>query len=253
MAENQRNEVDDELDLGVFTEETRRSIREKTLTKKEKRKAALKEYGLIIFYALLIAFVLKTFVIRGFYIPSGSMENTLKINDRVFVNVAGNMFSKSERGDVIVFKDSNGWMQQTAAQASPNPVKSALSFIGILPDTSQNYLVKRVIGVGGDHVVYDPQVGKVTINGEEIEETYLYPGDIPSQIPFDVIVPENSYFVMGDHRSNSADSRYHIEQGAEFISDSDVVGKVFVVAFPFSNFNFVDDESKVFEHVPENG
>lgn len=251
MAEDQHSELDDELDMGVFTEETRQSIREKTLTKKEKRNAAFKEYGQIIVYALLIAFILKTFVIRGFYIPSGSMEHTLEINDRVFVNVAGNMFSKSKRGDVIVFKDTQGWMQQT--DTSSNPVRDALAFIGVLPDTSQNYLVKRVIGVGGDHVVYDPSVGKITVNGQEIDEPYLYTGDKPSEIPFDVIVPENSYFVLGDHRSNSADSRYHISSGNEFVSDSDVVGNVFVVAFPFSHFNFVDDQSKVFENVPANG
>lgn len=211
----------------------------------------VKEFLLVLLYAVLIALVLKTFVLRGFYIPSGSMENTLQINDRVFVNVAGSMFGTAERGDVIVFKDSHNWVNQNEQQPA-NPVRTALSFVGILPDTSSNYLVKRVIGVGGDHVVCCSADGKITVNGEEITEPYLYPGANPSDIPFDVIVPENSYFVLGDHRNNSADSRYHIEDGTEFISDGDVEGEVFVVAWPLSNFTFMQGAEEVFANVPEN-
>lgn len=211
----------------------------------------IKEFFMVLLYALLIAFILKTFVLRGFYIPSGSMENTLQVNDRVFVNVAGSMFGEAERGDIIVFKDAHGWVDQSAPVAT-NPIRTALSFVGVLPDTSNNYLVKRVIGVGGDHVVCCSADGKITVNGEEITEPYLYPGANPSDIPFDVIVPENNYFVLGDHRNNSADSRYHIEDGTEFISDGDVEGEVFVVAWPLSHFTFIGGASDVFTNVPEN-
>ncbi|MEU4206659.1 signal peptidase I [Rothia terrae] len=208
----------------------------------------VKEFLLIIFYALLIAFVLKSFIIRGFFIPSGSMLNTLEINDRVFVNVAGSMFGEAERGDIIVFEDTQNWMPES--ETSQNPVRNALSFIGVLPDSSQNYLVKRVIGVGGDRVVCCDADGKVTVNGQAIDEPYLREGVAPSEIPFDVIVPENSYFVMGDNRSNSADSRYHIEQNTAFVNDSDVVGEVFVVAWPLDHFKFVHGASDVFANVP---
>ena len=166
-----------------------------------------REGGTVILYALVIAFLVKTFLLRGFYIPSGSMEQTLQVNDRVFINVAGSYFSEPKRGDVIVFKDSQGWIPST--QKTSSPLKDALSFAGILPDTSSNFLVKRVIGTPGDVVESDGN-GKIKVNGVEITEPYLYPGNPPSEMPFKVTVPAGKYFVMGDHRSNSADSRYHI-------------------------------------------
>ncbi|MGV3150041.1 signal peptidase I [Rothia sp. 11273D007AR] len=215
--------------------------------KRRRENSAVKEYTLIILYAVLIAFLLKTFIVRGFYIPSSSMEDTLQINDRVFVNVAGGLFTEAERGDIVVFKDTQGWMP---VPTSSNPVRDALAFVGVMPDSSSNYLVKRVIGVGGDHIVGTAD-GRITVNGVEIDETYLKPGVSPTELPFDVIVPQNSYFVMGDNRSNSADSRYHIQTGTEFINDADVVGEVFVVAWPLSSFTFVGGASDVFADVPD--
>lgn len=245
---------DENID-GVYASSDRSAtFRHRAVPEEEKKSDSIggqiKEFLMVLLYAILIALLLKTFVLRGFYIPSGSMENTLQINDRVFVNVAGSMFGEAERGDIIVFKDAHGWVNPSEQQAT-NPIRTALSFIGVLPDTSNNYLVKRVIGVGGDHVVCCSADGKITVNGEEITEPYLYPGANPSDIPFDVIVPENSYFVMGDHRNNSADSRYHIEDGTEFISDGDVEGEVFVVAWPLSNFTFLGGAEDVFANVPD--
>ena len=126
-----------------------------------------REGGTVILYALVIAFLVKTFLLRGFYIPSGSMEQTLQVNDRVFINVAGSYFSEPKRGDVIVFKDSQGWIPST--QKTSSPLKDALSFAGILPDTSSNFLVKRVIGTPGD-VVESDGTGKIKVNGVEITE-----------------------------------------------------------------------------------
>ena len=206
-----------------------------------------REGGTVILYALVIAFLVKTFLLRGFYIPSGSMEQTLQVNDRVFINVAGSYFSNPKRGDVIVFKDSQGWIPST--QKSSNPLKDGLSFMGILPDTSSNYLVKRVIGTPGDVVESDGN-GKVKVNGVEITEPYLYPGNPPSEMPFKVTVPAGKYFVMGDHRSNSADSRYHISDGTAFISKDDVQGNVFVVAWPLNHFGLLQDQSSVFSSIP---
>ena len=206
-----------------------------------------REGGTVILYALVIAFLVKTFLLRGFYIPSGSMEQTLQVNDRVFINVAGSYFSEPKRGDVIVFKDSQGWIPST--QKTSSPLKDALSFAGILPDTSSNFLVKRVIGTPGDVVESDGN-GKIKVNGVEINEPYLYPGNNPSEVPFKVTVPAGKYFVMGDHRSNSADSRYHISDGTAFISKDDVQGNVFVVAWPLNHFGLLTDESSVFSSVP---
>ena len=206
-----------------------------------------REGGTVILYALVIAFLVKTFLLRGFYIPSGSMEQTLQVNDRVFINVAGSYFSEPKRGDVIVFKDSQGWIPST--QKTSSPLKDALSFAGILPDTSSNFLVKRVIGTPGDVVESDGN-GKVKVNGVEITEPYLYPGNNPSEVPFKVTVPAGKYFVMGDHRSNSADSRYHISDGTAFISKSDVQGNVFVVAWPLNHFGLLQDQSSVFSSIP---
>ena len=207
-----------------------------------------REGGTVILYALVIAFLVKTFLLRGFYIPSGSMEQTLQVNDRVFINVAGSYFSEPKRGDVIVFKDSQGWIPST--QKTSSPLKDALSFAGILPDTSSNFLVKRVIGTPGDVVESDGN-GKIKVNGVEITEPYLYPGNPPSEMPFKVTVPAGKYFVMGDHRSNSADSRYHISDGTAFISKDDVQGNVFVVAWPLNHFGLLQDQSSVFSSVPE--
>lgn len=206
-----------------------------------------REGGTVILYALVIAFLVKTFLLRGFYIPSGSMEQTLQVNDRVFINVAGSYFNEPKRGDVIVFKDSQGWIPST--QKTSNPLKDGLSFVGILPDTSSNFLVKRVIGTPGD-VVEGDGTGKIKVNGVEITEPYLYPGNPPSEVPFKVTVPAGKYFVMGDHRSNSADSRYHISDGTAFISKDDVQGNVFVVAWPLNHFGLLQDESSVFSSVP---
>ena len=207
-----------------------------------------REGGTVILYALVIAFLVKTFLLRGFYIPSGSMEQTLQVNDRVFINVAGSYFSEPKRGDVIVFKDSQGWIPST--QKTSSPLKDALSFAGILPDTSSNFLVKRVIGTHGD-VVESDGTGKIKVNGVEITEPYLYPGNPPSEVPFKVTVPAGKYFVMGDHRSNSADSRYHISDGTAFISKDDVQGNVFVVAWPLNHFGLLQDQSSVFSSIPE--
>ena len=206
-----------------------------------------REGGTVILYALVIAFLVKTFLLRGFYIPSGSMEQTLQVNDRVFINVAGSYFSEPKRGDVIVFKDSQGWIPST--QKTSSPLKDALSFAGILPDTSSNFLVKRVIGTPGDVVESDGN-GKIKVNGVEITEPYLYPGNPPSEMPFKVTVPAGKYFVMGAHRSNSADSRYHISDGTAFISKDDVQGNVFVVAWPLNHFGLLQDQSSVFSSIP---
>ena len=254
--EYEEEPVDFEEALSAKEEKKRRKKEKQALTLKQAQAEGrvsewawtqVRETGTIILYALIIAFVIKTFLIRGFYIPSGSMENTLQVNDRVFINVAGSYFNDPKRGDVVVFKDSQGWIP--SGQKSSNPISDGLTFVGILPDTSSNYLVKRVIGLPGDTVESDGS-GKIKVNGVEITEPYLHPGSNPSDIPFKVTVPEGKYFMMGDHRDNSADSRFHIADGHAFIPRDDIAGTVFVIAWPLNHFGMLDDEKKVFDSVP---
>ncbi|WP_082810356.1 signal peptidase I [Kocuria varians] len=213
---------------------------------------AVREILVVVVLALLIAFVAKTFLIRGFFIPSGSMEQTLELDDRIFVNVLDGRMGNIERGDIVVFDDTQGWLP-AGTQRAGNPVKSALEFVGLLPDSSQQALVKRVIGVGGDHVTCCDASGKVTVNGKALDEPYLYPGASPSEIPFDVTVPDGEFFVLGDHRNASADSRYHIETGTEFVKREDIVGTAFVIAWPLDRFEFLHNPEETFQDVPAAG
>ena len=211
----------------------------------------VKEVLVVLFWALLIAFLVKTFLFRGFYIPSGSMENTLELNDRIFVNVAGSYLSDPERGDIVVFEDTQNWVPHE--QTDQNPVRRALSFIGVMPDSSQNYLIKRVIGQGGDTVTCDAPEAKVKVNGQVLDESVYLPPDseeVPCGRQFEVTVPEGHYFMMGDHRVASADSRYHLEEGTAFISEDSIVGEAAVIAWPVSRWTILDDHEEVFSSVP---
>jgi signal peptidase I len=217
-----------------------------------------REILLVLLWAVLIAFVVKSLLVRGFYIPSGSMENTLQLNDRIFVNVVEPTFGPLERGDIVVFEDAKGWLpEQPDDGAGPSDaVYDALAFVGVLPDRTDQHLIKRVVGVGGDHVVCCDGSGRVTVNGQALEErdAYLYAGAEPSEIPFDVVVPEDHYFVLGDHRNASADSRVHLQEPSEdsaFISHDDVVGTAFVIAWPLNRFEWLQNPGDVFGTVPD--
>nr|WP_313505845.1 signal peptidase I [Kocuria rhizophila] len=213
---------------------------------------AVKEVLIVAVLAVVIAFVAKTFLVRGYYIPSGSMEQTLELDDRIFVNVLGARTGHVDRGDIVVFDDTQGWLPEAPA-ARTNPVRQGMEFVGLLPDSSQQALVKRVIGVGGDHVTCCDASGKVSVNGKALDESYLYPGAAPSDFPFDVTVPEGKVFVMGDHRNASADSRFHIETNTQFVSEEDIVGTAFVIAWPLDRFQFLHNPEETFEDVPAPG
>ncbi|WP_238986144.1 MULTISPECIES: signal peptidase I [unclassified Kocuria] len=217
---------------------------------------SVREIVLVLVWAVLIAFVVKTLLVRGFYIPSGSMENTLQLNDRIFVNVVEPTFGPLERGDIVVFEDAKGWLpaQPDSGGGPADAVYDALAFVGVLPDRTDQHLIKRVIGVGGDRVVCCDGAGRVTVNGQALEEDgYLYPGSAPSDIPFDIVVPEDHYFVMGDHRDASADSRVHFSEivaDSAFISHDDVVGTAFVIAWPLDRFQWLQNPDDVFADIP---
>ncbi|WP_030231621.1 MULTISPECIES: signal peptidase I [unclassified Streptomyces] len=229
------------------TRAERRKLQRKV--KRRRRRGAVKEIPLLVGVAVLIALVLKTFLVQAFVIPSGSMEQTIQIGDRVLVDKLTPWFgSKPQRGDVVVFKDPGGWLQDeqtTPQQEDPvviKQVKEGLTFIGLLPSDNEKDLIKRVVGVGGDRVKCCDAQGRVTVNGIPLNEDYLYPGNAPSDTPFETTVPPGRLWVMGDHRNNSADSRAH--QDTDYggtVSEDEVVGRAMVIAWPLGHWNTLDE------------
>jgi signal peptidase I len=190
--------------------------------------------------AIGIVLLITTFLAKPFSIPSGSMEDTLRVGDRVLVNRAVYHLRPIERGDIVVFDGSDSFIP-AADVPKRNPVVGALTWlgqsVGVVPPDSTDF-IKRVIGVGGDRVACCDVQGRVTVNGTPLTEgSYLFPGDAPSTQTFDVLVPQGMLWVMGDHRSNSADSRAHMgDPGGGFVPESMVVGRAMSVLWPFSSF-----------------
>lgn len=220
---------------------------------------AVKEAVIVLVGALVVSAILQHFVGQMFIIPSGSMENTLKVGDRVIAEKV----TQPERGDIVVFRDSGGWL-------GPHPmvdrtaVGDALEFVGLLPDTSDNYLIKRVIGMPGDTVSCCDAEGRLLVNGYPLEEdAYLYRSEegepvAPSDVDFRVVVPEGSMFVMGDHRNASADSRCHLAdvvpgepQGSSaFVPLEDVAGTGWAIFAPFNRTRLLPEQD-AFDGVPD--
>jgi signal peptidase I len=204
--------------------------------KEQHKRSFLRELPGIVVTALIISVLIKTFLVQAFYIPSGSMENTLEVNDRVLVNKLADKPDEIHRGDVVVFKDPGGWLGPGEQTQSPGGVggaiRKALVFVGLAPATGEEDLIKRVIGVGGDHVV--GLHNHVFVNGVKLQEPYLFPGDSSTESPFHVVVPKGTVWVMGDHRSVSEDSRAHVDQAGSspFVPVSDVIGRAFVIVWP---------------------
>jgi signal peptidase I len=208
-----------------------------------KKGSLLKELPILIVVALVVSLFIKSFLVQFFYIPSGSMENTLQIQDRVAVNKVPFISDNIKRGDIVVFRDPNNWLPENVENSSNSLVanaKSLLVTVGVLPNPAKQYLVKRVIGVAGDRVVCCTEGKKLSINGVEVTEPYIYGGDAPSEMKFDVTVPEGKLWVLGDHRGASADSRYHQEDiNSGFVPLERVSGRVVAVIWPFKNLTYV--------------
>lgn len=225
--------------------------------KRKRRRSAVKEIPLLVGVALMIALVLKTFLVQAFVIPSGSMEQTIRIQDRVLVDKLTPWFgSKPQRGDVVVFRDPGGWLPPDETKKGDDPVgvkqvKQGLTFIGLLPSDDEQDLIKRVVAVGGDTVKCCDKDGRVTVNGVPLDEPYLHPGNVPSTMQFEVQVPAGRIFVLGDHRSDSADSRFHLdEQYRGTVSEEEVVGRAVVIAWPLSHWRKLE-EQETFVSVPD--
>ena len=206
--------------------------------------------------AVGVVLLITTFIAKPFSIPSGSMEDTLQVGDRILVNRLVYHTRPIERGDVVVFDGSDSFVP-AGDVPQRNPVSAAIAWVGqslgiMAPDSTD--FVKRVIGVGGDRVACCDADGWVTVNGVPLDEyEYLFIGDDPSTQSFDVVVPEGMLWVMGDHRSNSADSRAHMgDPGGGFVPESKVVGRAMVVLWPVSRIGSVDIP-ETFASLPEPG
>ena len=205
--------------------------------------SSFRELPILVVSALVLSIIVKTFLVQFFYIPSGSMENTLQVNDRVGVNKLGALFSDIKRGEVVVFRDPASWLSTPYDDSTGigKVVKDALVFVGVLPDPAKQYLIKRVIGVGGDHVVCCSTAGKLEVNGVEVDEPYIYAGNKPSDSTFDVTVPPGFIWVMGDHRGASADSRFHTDDPNKGMVPLDkVTGRALFVIWPLKNIAVLD-------------
>jgi len=239
-----------------------RSDRLESETQRKKRSVGLFLRDLLIIFvvALLISFVIKTFLVRSFYIPSGSMEQTLLENDRIIVNQLEPRLIPIEHGDVVVFRDPGGWLPPQPAleqNAIVAGVDWLMSVAGLSAPDSNDHLIKRVVGLPGDHVVCCNALGQMSVNGIPLSEPYtqLPAGETKvSKDDFDVIVPDNSLWVMGDNRYNSKDSRYNgSTPGKGFVPIDNVVGRALVISWPLNRWTWLDDYPEVFRGVEQAG
>jgi signal peptidase I len=199
----------------------------------KRRRSFWRELPVLVAIALVLALVIKSFVVQAFWIPSGSMENTLEVNDRVLINKIVYHLRPIHRGDIVVFDGTGSW--NFGPPANSNIFSKAASelegIVGISHDSA--IYIKRVIGLPGDHVACCTR-GQVTVNGVPLSESsYLYPGNKPSAQRFSITVPPGRLWVMGDHRGVSYDSRGHQgDPGGGTIPESGVLGRAFVIIWP---------------------
>ncbi|MBX9245361.1 signal peptidase I [Actinotalea ferrariae] len=233
---------------------SRRAAPEETQHRGGGLAAWLKETAIIVVSALVLSLVIKTFLVQAFFIPSGSMEQTLLVGDRVLVSKLAPGPLDVHRGDVVVFKDPGGWLPQQAPEQSGwrATMTSVLTYVGLLPQDSGEHLIKRIIGLPGDTVACCDEQGRVTVNGVPLDEPYLAAGAQPSELEFSIQVPADRLWVMGDNRQNSQDSRY--KQGAPgggSIPAENVVGVAFVTVWPVDRWHALRNPGATFADVPE--
>ena len=206
--------------------------------KRSKTRSWWVELPILLAFALILALLIKTFVVQAFFIPSSSMENTLEIGDKVLVNKMIYDFRPIHRGDVVVFNGEGSW-DPVPSQSTP-PLERLWNAISGLFGTAPGVhdYIKRVIGVPGDHVACCDAQGRITVNGVPLnEKSYLYPGNPPSTSRFSITVPPGRLWVMGDHRSVSFDSRGHEQDpGNGTVPEDRVVGRAFVIVAPVSRW-----------------
>ena len=243
--------------MGVVSERGATQEGERTTVPRRGRSGVvsfLRETVIVVGTALVLSLLIKTFLVQAFYIPSPSMEPTLVRGDRVLVSQLTPGPFDLERGDVVVFKDPGEWLppaQDPQRGAVAQAVVESLTFVGVLPQDSGEHLIKRVIGLGGDAVVCCDDQGRITVNGQALDEPYVYPSEGTDQVTFEVTVPDGRMWVMGDHRSSSLDSRYHQDLAGQGTVDTDlVVGRAVATIWPIPRWARLSDHAEAFAGVP---
>jgi len=187
----------------------------------KRRGSFWRELPILLGVAILVAVLVRAFVLQTFYIPSPSMEHTLNVLDRVLVNKLVYDFRDPKRGEIIVFKAPDDW--QSGAEGED--------------------FIKRIIGTPGDNVVCCDAQERLVVNGVSLDEPYIFRDADGNQDPaadrkFNITVPKDRLWVMGDHRSASGDSLEHYEETSDIqeatIPEKSVVGRAFTVFWPLS-------------------
>ena len=216
----------------------------------EKKSSLLRELPVLLVVAFVLALLVKTFLAQAFFIPSGSMEQTLHgcpgcTGDRVLVNKVPYWFGEPEPGDIVVFEGPDTWVPEVDYEEPSNWFTGGLLWlgraVGVAPPSEDDY-VKRVIATGGQTVQCCDADGRVTVDGEPLDEPYIFE-DTPleSRAFGPVTVPEDRLWVMGDHRSASADSRAHVgDRYGGTIAVDDVIGKAALIVWPVDRFGTLD-------------
>jgi signal peptidase I len=222
-------------------------------------KAVVKEIVIVVVMASVLSLIIKTWLIQAFWIPSGSMEQTLIRDDRVIVSKLTPRVFDLRRGDIVVFEDPGApdhpWINElphAPRSGAQEKLHEALTFIGLLPDDSENHLIKRVIGLPGDHITASGE-GPIAVNGVTLEEPYLPPGTLSSAMEFDIVVPDDKIWVMGDNRSDSSDSRFHPVGGdgtEGSVPIAKVTGRAILLVWPLDRWTGLGQPSEVFAKVP---
>ncbi|GAB47216.1 signal peptidase I [Mobilicoccus pelagius] len=219
----------------------------------------VREIVIVVALAVVLSLVAKTWLVQTFWIPSASMMNTLVRDDRVLVSKLTPTPFDLRRGDVVVFADPGGWLDPRVEPPTQGGfgerVNEALTWAGLLPEDEGDHLVKRVVGLPGDHVRCCSADGRITVNGTAIDEPYIHPGDTPSDLEFDVTVPAGRVWVLGDHRSDSRDSRFQEGDGDPGMVGSvpinHVVGRAFAVVWPLDRLTWLGEQQYTFGTVPQ--
>jgi len=200
----------------------------------------VREFVIVVVLAVALSALVRAVFLQAFYVPSASMEETLLPSDRIVASKITTRLGGIQRGEVVVFKDPGNWLPEPLPPSDDlrGYAQRALTFIGLLPTDSGKDLVKRVIAVGGDRVACCDAVGRIVLNGAPLDEDYVIgPTD---QVRFDVTVPNDHLFVMGDNRPDSRDSRYYLDDGSDgSVPNGNVVGRVVLVVWPIERISTV--------------